>query len=323
MKLWVLTDNRPGAANQAIALAKILNFDFEIKKLDYNIWASIPNLLKLGFTGLKASSKKDLKIGIPDVVISAGRRSASVAKALKKNHPKCKIIQILKPDISLKYFDALILPEHDTININEQSEKIIRIHGALTFYPEDQQKIDSKYWEGKFKEFNLKKPRIAILIGGAAKGCIFDLNHAKKLFEETRGIAEQLGASLLISTSRRTPPKVEAFLQDKFGKSSISHYFYHPKSEAENPYCGYLTASDYIIVTGDSISMISEALETGKPVYLFYSDSMLSAKHRKFIRELLKKEYAHRLEDFTHEKLKSLYPKHYVKDRILNIINSD
>jgi mitochondrial fission protein ELM1 len=36
----------------------------------------------------------------------------------------------------------------------------------------------------------------------------------------------------------------------------------------DNPYFGFLALADYIIVTEDSVSMASEALSTGKPVYI-------------------------------------------------------
>ena len=36
----------------------------------------------------------------------------------------------------------------------------------------------------------------------------------------------------------------------------------------ENPYLGILALADRLIVTGESISMISEALVTGRPVHV-------------------------------------------------------
>ena len=36
----------------------------------------------------------------------------------------------------------------------------------------------------------------------------------------------------------------------------------------DNPYFAYLGAADHIVVTGDSVTMISEACSTGKPVYV-------------------------------------------------------
>ena len=41
------------------------------------------------------------------------------------------------------------------------------------------------------------------------------------------------------------------------------------RDDADNPYLGYLAMADEIIVTADSISMLSEAYATGKPVHMF------------------------------------------------------
>ena len=49
----------------------------------------------------------------------------------------------------------------------------------------------------------------------------------------------------------------------------------------DNPYFGYLGLADAIVVTGDSVSMVSEACATGKPVYVFDLEGG-SEKFRRF-----------------------------------------
>jgi hypothetical protein len=41
------------------------------------------------------------------------------------------------------------------------------------------------------------------------------------------------------------------------------------KAQADNPYLDYLAAADEILVTGESASMIADAVNTGKPVTVF------------------------------------------------------
>ena len=48
-----------------------------------------------------------------------------------------------------------------------------------------------------------------------------------------------------------------------------------------NPYLGYLALADAIVVTSDSVSMASEAVSTGKPVYVFDLDGG-SARFERF-----------------------------------------
>ena len=41
------------------------------------------------------------------------------------------------------------------------------------------------------------------------------------------------------------------------------------KGEAENPYLGFLAVPEVLVVTGESESMLAEAVATGKPVYIY------------------------------------------------------
>jgi uncharacterized protein len=305
MKVWVLADNRIGSTNQAIAVANILGVDFELKKLDYNALSSIPNIFKFKFFGLQKKSIEGLiSHDKPDIIISAGRRAASVAVSLKKLHENCKIIQILKPRLSLKYFDALILPEHDVFKCRRYSERIIKLPGAVTFYSKQRNTSDNRYWEPIFdKRFGLKKPWIVVFIGGIGKHCTLKVSHTQILFNELERIHKVVGGSLLISTSRRTPSDVEDFIKDNMKNSSIPYHLYCPSSLEENPYNGYLAVSDYIVSTADSISMISESLATSKPVYVFYRKDMLSLKHIRFIDNLVENGYVLDLKDFSVNKI--------------------
>ena len=47
-----------------------------------------------------------------------------------------------------------------------------------------------------------------------------------------------------------------------------------------------------IVVTGDSMSMVSEACETRKPVRIYYNTKFCSNKHIRFCNSLIKKKYA-------------------------------
>ncbi len=70
---------------------------------------------------------------------------------------------------------------------------------------------------------------------------------------------------------------------------NVPHYFHvwnDADKNSENPFYGFLGLADAVIVTGDSISMCSEACATGKPVYIYYSPDVVSPKHQQFIEEL-------------------------------------
>lgn len=291
MKVWVLVDNRIGTAKQAKSLAQILGLPFKIKKLQYSFLAKLPNFLKFRFLDLKAKSRAQIKSGKPDVIISAGRRSAAVAVQLKKIHPKVKIIQIMQGSVPSKFLDILILPQHDKKQNKKYSHKTIFIDGAISFLESDELVAERRYWQERFKDY--KKPYVCLLIGGKSRHTKFTGVNAKKLMQLAINFAKKKDASLMISTSRRTPAKVVNIINEILVKEShLTYYLYDPNhSNDVNPYKGFLAIADYILVTADSVSMCSEAIETHKPVYAFFMPNMLGRKHEKFVTSLILKSY--------------------------------
>ncbi len=74
------------------------------------------------------------------------------------------------------------------------------------------------------------------------------------------------GGGILVSTSARTPSGFAARLESLLERP-VS--FYRWESDQPNPYLAYLALGDRFVVTADSMSMVSEAVDTGRPVYLF------------------------------------------------------
>jgi hypothetical protein len=102
-----------------------------------------------------------------------------------------------------------------------------------------------------------------------------------------RKLGAQLAAlegSLIITASRRTSEaQRDAFLS---GLGTRAHW--HWDGTGENPYMGMLAWADTILVTADSVSMLSDAASTGKPVYMIPMDGG-SAKFDAFHQNLMGK----------------------------------
>lgn len=94
--------------------------------------------------------------------------------------------------------------------------------------------------------------------------CQYGADLAKQLTTSLRNVLPSCG-SVRISFSRRTPQKVSAILLRAFSN--------HPKVQIwdgkdPNPHMGHLAWADAFVITADSVSMLSEACSTGKPVYV-------------------------------------------------------
>jgi uncharacterized protein len=67
-----------------------------------------------------------------------------------------------------------------------------------------------------------------------------------------------------VTPSRRTAPEAIAALSRTI--SDVPNYVWN--KEGENPYFALLGFADAIVVTQDSVNMVTEAAGTGKPVYV-------------------------------------------------------
>ena len=111
---------------------------------------------------------------------------------------------------------------------------------------------------------HLPHPRIAVNIGGGSKRSAIDLASAENIVSKLKLFTQKNECSLMITTSRRT----DKTLKSQLRKLSESQNILLSEGNDPNPYTGFLGLAEAIIVTSDSINMVSEACSTGKPVYI-------------------------------------------------------
>ena len=289
--LWVLIDNRMGSVGQARGIAQQLNHEhFEIieKKLEYTKLSGLPNFIR-GRTliGLTSETKKILTAPYPDMVLSISRRTVPVARYIKKKNPKTKLVQLMHPgETGLDEFSLVLLPEHDKDKPYRKSFRYL-IGAPHRITPSVLKQAEEK-WADTFKD--LPRPLTAVIVGGAIKDRPFTLENAKSLAQKILDFKKKIGGSVLMTTSRRTGDDAQKLITDEL-KNIPMHTFLWGDT-GENPYLGYLACADNIIVTGDSVSMSSEACGTNKPVFVFEGQSWLTKKHYRFIHALYENRYA-------------------------------
>ena len=294
-EIWILADNRPGNYSQAIGLANEIGFESRIINISYSFFSSLPNfILRSSLLGVTRATKAKLAAFgyAPKLIISAGRRSAPVALHIKKqSQNRSKIVQIMNPDFALDKFDFIILPFHD--KVRGHHENIIRTLGSLTKTNEQSIEAECEKFASWFRDY--KKTKIAVLVGGDSKSTKFAKESAIKLIKKSCEIAKNMNAKLLILNSRRTSDDVtNAIKSTLYG--DFKFFNWKEIKDGENPYLAIVGFSDFFIVTGDSVSMISEVCSTGKPLYIFDEKNISSMKHKKFHQELISQNYAKKLD---------------------------
>jgi mitochondrial fission protein ELM1 len=255
----------------------------------------VPNIIRPLGVGINFKKSDNLVSisaeDVPDVIVSAGRRSAGVALFLKKYFMlkfarKVKLITILNPNYSFKNFDLVILPMHDIASKerkNTRGGNVMYINGSLC---EDTIKIPDSvrnYWQDKFAG---NGPFFSLIVGGNTKNGKIDPHKFAMIVEKLSNYTGDRDGTLLVSTSRRTSAEC---LGEIGNHLKCRHHIYDWSApySIPNPYYLFIEKSSIVFLTGDSISMISEIFTVNKPAYVYMPYELTGKKHSRFLRDLL------------------------------------
>lgn len=200
---------------------------------------------------------------LPDVMIAAGGRCASLARWVKQaSGGKTKVVIIGRPWARLADFDLVVttpqygLPARRNVQINLLPLNSIEID------QDDKRVIE---WRQRFAA--LTGPWIGVLIGGDSGSFRMTEPCARRLARRLNALVAETGGSLLLTTSSRTPPSAISTLAAHLSAPHQLHVW--QPGQVDNPLIAILALSDRLVVTGESASMIAEAINTGKFVELF------------------------------------------------------
>jgi uncharacterized protein len=261
---WVLHDGAAGNRLQALALCKAMVWNAQEIYLTPNtrahcfsphLFPNAKHALGNAFNQLFQSPQIN---PIPKLAIGCGRQAA-LATRLLKQHYGTYTIQLLDPKINTRYWDVVIAPAHDQRHGNNLISTLGSVHdiNAVT--------LNHARDQFAFLE-SLPKPRTAVLIGGPSKMANVNAGMIEVMFSQLEYTLAQQGGSLIICGSRRTPVLFAQQLRQRFSDSP--HRVWFDESDGENFYRGALAWADRIIVTPDSVNMLSEASATSAPVFV-------------------------------------------------------
>ncbi len=253
LKALLLTQGMHGMISQVEGLAKALNLNYKHQEIKLKkFWEFIPPFL----TPPSMNVLKTQFIFDSKVIISCGRKSVIPSIALKKKYKeKIFTIHIQDPKVSTDKFDLIICPEHD----NLEGNNVINTKGAIHYLSEKEILKENNYLQIE-KE---NKKVIAFILGGPNKYYTFSEKEIDFLFNKIKTIFTRDKYKLVIIPSYRTPSEIVKKAFNSFG-----HDHMVIKEINKKAYLSALSISDYIVVTCDSTSMISEAAITGKPIYV-------------------------------------------------------
>jgi mitochondrial fission protein ELM1 len=257
--VWVLHDGKPGMASQALGLAEATGFPFSEKKLSIRRpWAWLPPQLWLAPLDAVTEAGVALAPPWPDLVIGCGRNTARPALAIRRaSGGRTLAAQIQDPRVGRGKFDMLVVPEHDRL----RGPRILLTSGAI-------HRVTAQLLAAERRRFPaleaLPRPILGILIGGSNRTYRLDLSRLGEIAEMIAAVVRRTGGSAVVTPSRRTGEPGLAVLRERLIGLPGSIW----DGKGDNPYYAYLAIADSLLVTADSVSMVSEAAATGKPVHI-------------------------------------------------------
>ncbi|MEO8926280.1 MAG: mitochondrial fission ELM1 family protein [Caulobacteraceae bacterium] len=248
---WAVTTGEAGMRTQARGLAQAVAGTV-IEKTAPARWP----------WGAKGAKDDRFEPPWPDLLITCGRRSVPLSIALRKRAGGQMItVHIQDPRADAAAFDLVVAMEHDRI---AAGPKVIKVATALHDLTPAKLAAAAARWRDRFEA--LGGPLVGVSIGGTTRRGAFTLAHGRDLIDGLQRLRREAGASLAVTPSRRTPPATRALLRNAFGDDPGVFLW---DMTGDNPYRAILALADRLVVTGDSVSMISEALATGHPVEVF------------------------------------------------------
>ncbi|MEQ9639189.1 MAG: mitochondrial fission ELM1 family protein [Alphaproteobacteria bacterium] len=257
---WVLSEGHAGMENQCRGLAEAAGFRPEVKRIRPRApWTWLPpGWWPAPFRALGEASDS-LQPPWPDLLITCGRRSVPYAMAIRRRSAgKTFTVHIQDPHVAPSRFDLLAPPRHDGL----EGENIYPTTGALHRVTAERLAEEAETWAPKVA--HLSRPYVTVLIGGSNGSYRIDADEIDDWCRRLAAIAVREGASLLVTPSRRTGD--DNVVRLIAGLADVPAQVWD--LQGENPYFGYLGLADHVVVSPDSISMVSEACATGKPVHV-------------------------------------------------------
>ena len=169
--------------------------------------------------------------------------------------------QVQYPGVGRAEFDLLVVPAHDHLD----GPRIVVTQGAVHRVTQARLAAEKLRFPALAE---MPRPILSVLIGGTSKAYRLTLARLGEIAEMLATILRRDGGSVLLTASRRTGAAGLTLLRRRLTGFSTAIW----DGSGDNPYFAYLALADALLVTPNSVSMISEAAATGKPVHILGLD---------------------------------------------------
>jgi len=278
LTVWYMTTGEAGFRTQARGLAKALSETPRELVVDLRVpWRGLPGRwAPFPMAGMTKDSDR-LAPPWPDVLISCGRRAAALSIAVRRlSRGRTLTVHVQNPLTAVSAFDLVAPMVHDRV----KGANVLAVASALHDITPAVLAQAAEAWRERLTEPG--RPLIGVMLGGATRSHPFEASEAARFADQLSDLIGQSGARLAVTPSRRTPAPIRALFEARFADNPDAFVW---TMEGDNPYRGILALSDRLVVTSDSVSMISEALATSHPVEVFGPNG--GRRHTEFLQGVI------------------------------------
>jgi mitochondrial fission protein ELM1 len=253
--VWVLLGPHKGDNNQVIALAEALGFPYRAIQLRYRWFAHLPAVCRsAAIFQLELDCRGQISAPWPALVLGIGQRSAPVARYVKQaSQGAARIVRLGDPMVSHRLFDLVITTTQYAVR---DGANVVRLPITITARQQALPTAKERDWLESFPA-----PRRLLVIGGRTSLWRLDPQVVTRSLTALNARAAREGGSVLAVTSPRTSPALIRAAKEAIGAAAVV-------TEDFPRYGALIAAADEVHVTGDSVSMLSDAVASGKPVGL-------------------------------------------------------
>jgi len=192
----------------------------------------------------------------PDLVVSSGGKSVFANVALARATGAANLFVGDPRPYPPRWFSAVLAPS--AIPGADNVHTIAAPPTLMT--PERCREAATRQWPEA-----TPAPVWALLIGGASRSHRFAAGDFVALAEGVNALARRFGIRWVVSTSRRSGAAADAVLAERLAPEAVAEVTLFSRSPTPVT-AAYLGAAERIFVTQDSLTMLSEAIASGRPV---------------------------------------------------------
>ena len=333
MVIWVLDHGVPGHSAQTEGALELLENECLVSKVNYlkfdvtlRGWMRLPAKLSLSLLPAKSALKLALSFhkGIslpnekPDLIIGSGGTSLWLLYSLGRRF-KIKTLYIGYPEGFPSYWYNVVLsplPKPGISNLVESPRIITAIRPSKIAEDVDDAGFPIR-----------EKKLVAVLIGGKSRSHHFEAKDWKNLAEGLNILGEK-GFRFVLTTSRRTGTNAERILKNIIKTDFLKDVVWWSETP-QKKVSVFLGRSDRVLVTRDSLTMVSEAIDSGRPTCAIYPDKVFLGKSSFFSNYFIKLEKNGFIKSYHSKEIPLLDEKSFIltgknssayKEKLINLL---